>query len=156
MGTQTHPRLFSIFQPTPSEPGVLGSSCSHTHALTHTCTHAHTHTEPLRLPPPRLLPPPPLRLFCLRSLLPCPLTESAAKGGSKKFHSVREILSSLENLGKLTQGNRGDKRREDSSLWGSRVINKQNIQEGPRGHGKQSCGWAVHEKVESASLSSAG
>ena len=100
LGTQTHPRLFSIFQPTPSGPGVLGSRNTHTHALTHACTHAHTRAEPLRLPPPpppRPLPPPlsppPLRLFCLRSLFPRPLTESAAKRGSKKFHSVQEISS---------------------------------------------------------------
>lgn len=92
LGTQTHPRLFSIFQPTPSGPGVLGSRNTHTHALTHACTHAHTRAKPLRLPPCPL-PPPPLRLFCLRSLFPRPLTESAAKRGSKKFHSVQEISS---------------------------------------------------------------
>lgn len=66
---------------------------SHTCTHTHTCTHAHTRAEPLRLPPRRPLPPPlsppPLRLFCLRSLFPRPLTKSAAKGGSKKFHSVQ-------------------------------------------------------------------
>lgn len=100
LGTQTHPRLFSIFQPTPSGPEVLGSGGTHTHALTHACTHAHTRTEPLWLPPPpRPLPPPlsppPLRLFCL---FPRPLTESAAKGGSKKFHSVQEMPSSSKTL----------------------------------------------------------
>lgn len=52
LGTQTHPRLFSIFQPTPSGPGVLGSGNTHTHALTHACTHAHTTHKHTRAPSP--------------------------------------------------------------------------------------------------------
>ena len=52
LGTQTHPRLFSIFQPTPSGPGVLGSGNTHTHALTHACTHAHTTHKHKRAPSP--------------------------------------------------------------------------------------------------------
>lgn len=82
LGTQTHPRLFSIFQPTPSGPGVLGSRNTHTHALTHACTHAHTRAEPLRLPPRPL--PPPFSTSPAPLLPPKPFSSSTDRISSKK------------------------------------------------------------------------
>lgn len=85
-------------------PGQRQHSHTCTHTRVYTCTHhtqTHARAEPLRLPPPRRRrpPPPPLRLFCLRSLLPGPLAESAAKRGSKKFHWVQEMSSPSKTSG---------------------------------------------------------
>lgn len=118
---------------------------SHTCTHTHTCTHAHTRAEPssssssstsFSTSPAPLLP-------------PKPFSASTDKISSKR-RQQKVPFSPIDseppgkNLGKLTQGNRGGKRREDSSPRGLGVINKQNIQGGPTGDRKQSYGWDEH------------